>query len=553
MNAASFDYIICGGGSTGCALAGRLTEDPATRVLLVEAGPRDRNPWISYPATYYKVCQGDLLTRHRYTPSSQQTRRQEPSMIQARVLGGGSSVNAMLYLRGVPADYDSWQAEGARGWSYADVLPYFRKAECNNRFANEFHGTDGPLGVSDQGHILPLTRKWMQACQQRGLPYNPDFNTGDQSGVGPYQVTVRNGRRSSAARAYLTPAVRRRKNLTILTDTTVLQLTTAGNRVTGIDYDSGSGLRHADAGEVIVSAGAFGTPKLLMQSGIGPGDHLRQHGIQVVADLPGVGQNYQDHIEMSMIWRLRRASSYDKYKKPHWMAMAGLEFGLFGRGPITSNLIEAGAFWWSTVGTENPDLQFFFVAGAGVEEGVDGVPGGNGCTISITQTRPKARGTVGLTSADPRSPLEIHPNYLTHPDDLRCLADGARLMQEVMSQSAIADEIAAPQVPDRQLKTIAEWEDFVRAEAHPGLHPCGTCRIGEDGLSVTDPELRVHQMQGLRVADASVMPNVISGNLNAVCIMIGERAADLIRGRSLPAATVLPAVPNRLQLEEFKD
>lgn len=533
----NYDYIICGGGSTGCTLAGRLTEDPTVRVLLIEAGPNDNNKWIRFPATYYKVCQGPLLSRHIYEPSPEQSRTHPPSMVQARVLGGGSSVNAMLYLRGIAADYDSWADQGATGWAYADVLPYFLRAEHNSRFANAVHGTDGPLGVSDPGMTHPLTRRWIQACQQNGLPYNPDFNSGDQAGVGPYQLTVRDGIRSSAARAYLTPTVRRRKNLTILTWATVTRLRFMGPVVTGVNYVHRGQIHRSSAAEVILSLGSFATPKLLMQSGIGPADHLRQHGVDVVVDLPGVGQNYQDHIEMSMMWRLNGPHSYDKYKKKHWMVMAGLEYLLFRHGPITTNMIEAGAFWRSSVAKLHPDLQFFFLAGAGVEEGVDDVPGGNGCTISVTQTRPRSRGHVGLTGAEPSAPLRIVPNYLTHPDDLRCLADGARLMQDVMRQRAIAPMIAGGHVPNRPLQTITEWEDFVRAEARPGLHPCGTCRMGQDAMSVTDPLLRVHQAEGLRIADASVMPNVISGNLNAVCVMIGERAADILRGQHLAAVT----------------
>jgi choline dehydrogenase len=531
----NYDYIICGGGSTGCTLAGRLTEDPTIRVLLLEAGPNDRNLWIRFPATYYKVCQGPLLTRHIYEPSVEQSRPRTPSMIQARVLGGGSSVNAMLYLRGIASDYNDWADQGATGWGYADVLPYFLRAEHNNRFANADHGTGGPLGVSDPGMTHPLTRRWIQACQQRGLPYNPDFNSGDQAGVGPYQITVRDGIRSSASAAYLPTIVRRRRNLTILTGATVTRLRFMGKVVTGVDYVHRGQKQHAGAAEVVLSQGSFATPKLLMQSGVGPADHLRHHGIDMVADLPGVGQNYQDHIEMSMVWRLNGPHSYDKYKKKHWMAMAGLEYLLFGRGPVTTNMIEAGAFWRSSVANRHPDLQFFFVAGAGIEEGVDDVPGGNGCTISVTQTRPRSRGHVSLTDADPSAPLRIVPNYLTHPDDLRCLADGAKLMHEVMGEPAISPLVAGGHVPSYSPHTIAEWEDFVRAEAHPGLHPCGTCRIGQDALSVVDPALRVHQLEGLRIADASVMPNVISGNLNAVCIMIGERAADILRGQKLPA------------------
>jgi choline dehydrogenase len=528
------DYIIVGGGSTGCTLAGRLTEDADTHVTLFEQGPADRNPWIHLPVTYYKVCKGPLLSRYSYERSPEQAPAESPTMIQARVLGGGSSVNAMLYVRGVPDDYDGWAASGADGWAYADVLPYFKRAEGNNRFHGQAHNSQGPLGVSDARYIHPLTRVWLQACQQAGLPYNSDFNSGDQSGVGLYQVTTRDGRRSSAAVAYIRPAMGR-PNFDLRTNCQVRRILFEGQRAVGVEFvERGKRHRLMAEREVILSAGAIATPHLLMLSGVGPADHLRAHGIPVVCDLPGVGQNYQDHMEMSLVYSLSGPYSYDKYKKPWWAAKAGLEYLLFKNGPVTSNVAEAGGFWWSSNGTTNPDIQLFFLAGAGVEEGVDTVPGGNGCTISVSQTRPKSRGFVELAGDDENQPPRIVPNYLTHRDDIRCLADGARLVQDIMKQSVLSRYVDQGHIPAKPLSTTAAFDAFVRSQAHPGLHPCGTCRMGRDSMAVVDPQLSVHGVEGLRIADASVMPDVISGNLNSVVIMIGEKAADLLRNQ--PAA-----------------
>ncbi|PBB64726.1 alanine-phosphoribitol ligase [Mesorhizobium sp. WSM4312] len=538
------DYIIVGGGSTGCALAGRLTEDADTHVTLFEQGPPDRNPWIHLPVTYYKVCKGPLLSRYSYERSAEQAPADDPTMIQARVLGGGSSVNAMLYVRGVPDDYDGWAARGADGWSYADVLPYFKRAEGNNRFHGAAHNSQGPLGVSDARYIDPLTRVWLQASQQAGLPYNPDFNSGEQSGVGLYQVTTRDGRRSSAAVAYIRPATGR-PNFDLRTNCRARRILFDGQRAIGVEFIE-RGVRHhlMAEREVILSAGAIATPHLLLLSGIGPADHLGAHNIPIVSDLPGVGQNYQDHMEMSLVYSLSDAYGYDKYKKPWWAAKAGLEYLLFRSGPVTSNVAEAGGFWWSSNGTANPDIQLFFLAGAGVEEGVDSVPGGNGCTISVSQTRPKSRGFIELAGADSGLQPRIVPNYLTHPDDIRCLADGARLVQDIMKQPVLSRYVDQGHIPARPLSTPADFDTFVRSQAHPGLHPCGTCRMGNDPMAVVDPKLRVRGVEGLRIADASVMPDVISGNLNSVVIMIGEKAADLLRNRSSAEQAV--ATPARI-------
>lgn len=525
----TFDYIVVGGGSTGCVVAARLSEDPDTRVLLIEEGPRDLSPYIHIPGAYYKTAQGDLLKRIPWEPMPEQERTDAPTMVQARVLGGGSSVNAMIYIRGVPEDYEQWVELGAEGWGYRDVLPFFKRAEDNNRFCNEAHGVGGPLGVSDIEYIHPLTRAWLQACQQAGLPYNPDFNSGDPAGCGLYQITAKNGRRSSAAVAYLGPA-RKRRNLRIETGTTVTRLIIENGRAVGVECMKGRRriVYRADQ-EVIVSTGAIATPKLLMLSGIGPAEQLQKHGIQVHADLPGVGQNLQDHIEISLVYQLNGPHSYDKYKKLHWKAAAGLNYALFRNGPAASNLIEGGAFWWGDKTQAMPDIQYFMVVGAGIEEGVDAVPGGNGCTVNLGQIRPRSRGEVTLLSADPAANPRVAPRYFSEAYDLEAITDGTMAALDIMAQPAIAKFVAARHTPGPSLRTREEIRAFCVKDAHAALHPAGTCRIGRDDMAVVDPKLRVHGVERLRIADASVMPTLISGNPNSVCIMIGERAADFLR------------------------
>lgn len=525
----TFDYIVVGGGSTGCVVAARLSEDPAIRVLLIEEGPRDLNPYIHIPGAYYKTAQGDLLKRIPWEPMAEQERTETPTMVQARVLGGGSSVNAMIYIRGVPGDYDHWADLGAEGWGYADVLPFFKRAEDNNRFCNEAHGVGGPIGVSDIDYIHPLTRAWLQACQQAGLPYNPDFNSGDPTGCGLYQITARDGRRSSAAVAYLNPA-RKRANLRIETGTMVTRILIEKGRAVGVECTRGKRkvVYRADQ-EVVVSTGAIATPKLLMLSGIGPANEIVRHGIEVHADLPGVGQNLQDHIEISLVYQLNGPHSYDKYKKLHWKALAGLNYALFRNGPAASNLIEGGAFWWGDRNEATPDIQYFMVVGAGIEEGVDAVPGGNGCTVNLGQIRPRSRGEVTLVSADPAANPRVAPRYFSDPYDLEAITDGTMAALDIMAQPAISKFVAARHTPVPSLKTREEIRAFCVKDAHAALHPAGTCRMGVDDRAVVDPKLRVHGIERLRVADASVMPTLISGNPNSVCIMIGERAVDFLR------------------------
>ncbi|TPK62417.1 alanine-phosphoribitol ligase [Mesorhizobium sp. B2-4-15] len=523
------DYIVIGGGSTGCVVASRMSEDADVSVVLLEEGPNDVNPYIHIPGAYYKTAQGPLLKRMAWEPTVDQSRDPAPTMVQARVLGGGSSVNAMIYIRGVPADYAGWEELGAKGWAYDDVLPYFLRSEDNNRFCNEVHGVGGPLGVSDIDQIHPLTRAWLHACQQAGLPYNQDFNSGDQAGCGLYQITARNGRRSSAATAFLKPA-RHRPNLRVQTRACVSRIIVEQGRATGVEYvvNGRKWILRAER-EVILSAGAIASPKLLMLSGIGPADALREHGIQVEADLPGVGQNLQDHIEMSLVYQLNGPHSYDKYKKARWKAAAGLNYLLFRGGPASSNLIEGGAFWWGNRNETIPDVQFFMVVGAGIEEGVDTVPGGNGCTVNLGQIRPRSRGEVTLKSANPADDPRVAPRYFSDPYDLDAVTEGTMAALDIMEKPAIQRYIAARRTPSATMKTRADIRNFCMRTAHAALHPAGTCRIGQDTMAVVDPALRVHGINGLRVADASIMPTLISGNPNAVCIMIGERAAGFLK------------------------
>jgi len=524
------DYIVIGGGSTGCVIASRLSEQPDQTVLLLEEGPRDLNPYIHIPGTYYKTAQGPLLKRIPWQPSANQGPDRGGTMVQASVLGGGSSVNAMIYIRGNPDDYACWEAAGAQGWGYNDVLPYFLKSENNNRFSNAAHGTQGPLGVSDVDHIHPLTRSWLLACQEYGMPFNPDFNSGDPKGCGLYQITARDGRRSSAATAYLKPA-RRRKNLSIRTKTRVTRILIEKGKAVGIELvrNGRQEVIRAER-EVILSAGAINSPKLLMLSGVGPAEHLQSHGIPVAQDLPGVGQNLQDHIEISFIYQLKGPDSYDKYKKLYWKALAGLQYVMFRSGPAASNLIEGGAFWWGDRDQSMPDIQYFLVGGAGIEEGVEAVPGGNGCTVNIGQIRPRSRGHVALRDADASSFPLVAPNYFGDPYDLDALVDGALVGQDVMQQPTMRKLIARRHVPVKESLNREEMKQFCREEAHAALHPSGTCRLGVDELAVVDTQLRVRGIEGLRVADASIMPTLISGNPNAVCIMIGEKCADIVKG-----------------------
>lgn len=525
-----YDFIIVGGGTSGSILAARLSEDARVRVLLVEAGPRDMDPYIHLPVGFFRMTGGPLTWGYR-TAAQRHAGNRVAVYPQARVLGGGSSINAEVFTRGCPEDYDNWaKLHGCDGWDYASLRPYFVKSEGNRRFGGSEHGVDGPLTVSDQPNPSRLSLAYVQACMDFGMPYNADFNGGRQEGAGLYQAFTRDGRRCSAATAYLRPAMTR-PNLTVWTDCFVARVVIEKGRAKGIELAEGSALKRIDAGtEVIVAAGAIGSPKLLMLSGIGPAAHLREKGVSVLHDLPGVGENLHDHVSTDVIWEVNGPHSYDRYRKPHWKLWAGLQYFMFRTGPVASNIVEAGAFWWSDRGEKTPDLQFHFLPGAGIEAGVGAVPGGNGATCNSYQTRPRSRGHVRLLSPNPADPPEIDPNVFAEPYDLDRHVDAVRITQEVGRMRSLRPFIDREIFPGPDCRSHADYENAVRRNCRSSYHPVGTCRMGKDERAVVDPHLRLRGIDGLRVADSSVMPQLVSSNTNAPTAAIAEKAAALILG-----------------------
>lgn len=526
-----YDYVIVGGGSSGCVLANRLTENADVKVLLLEAGGKDNHPYIHMPVGFSKLTAGPRTWGFNTVPQKHANNREIP-YAQGRVLGGGSSINAEVFTRGNPADYDRWaQEEGAEGWAFKDIQKYFLRSEGNAVFSGEWHGAEGPLGVSNLQDPQPMTRAFIRSCQEMGIPYNPDFNGPVQEGCGAYQVTVRNARRCSAAVGYLRPAMVR-PNLTVVTGALVSRIVFEGLRAVGVEYSTGGAAKVARASnEVLLTSGAIGSPKLLMLSGVGPAAHIKEHGIPVVHDLPGVGENLNDHFGIDIVAELTGHYSLDKYNKPHWMVWAGLQYILFGSGPVTSNVVEGGAFWYADKSQSIPDLQFHFLAGAGAEEGVPSVPAGSsGITLNSYTLRPKARGTVKLRSANPADSPLVDPNYLGHPDDLKTSAEGVKLSVEMFSQPSLQKYIRKIRFPDANVRTQKDFEEYARQFGRTSYHPTCTCKMGSDEMAVVDPQLRVRGLEGLRICDSSVMPSVVGSNTNAPTIMIGEKASDLIRG-----------------------
>ncbi len=525
-----FDYVIVGGGSAGCVLANRLSEDSSARVCLLEAGGKDNDPYIHMPVGFAKMTSGPFTWGFKTAPQKHANNREIP-YAQARVIGGGSSINAEVFTRGNPVDYDRWaNEEGCEGWSFSEIQQYFIRSEGNTILAGDWHGTDGPLGVSNIQDPQPMTRAFVQSCQELGIPYNPDFNGPQQEGAGVYQTTIKDARRCSAAVGYLKP-VMNRKNLTVKTDCLVNRITFEGNRATGVEYFDGKHMVHIKAdSEVIVTSGAIGTPKIMMLSGIGPAAHLKENGVEVVHDLPGVGENLNDHFGVDIVAELNGPHSLDKYGKPHWMLWAGIEYVLFKSGPVTSNVVEGGAFWRADQSAPVPDLQFHFLAGAGAEEGVPSVPSGSGITLNSYTLRPKSRGTVRLRSSDPSDLPVVDPNFMAEEYDRKTSAEGVRISRDIFLQPSLQKYIKRMHLPGDDVKTPQDFENYARQYGRTSYHPSCTCKMGTDDMAVVDPKLRVHGLEGIRICDSSIMPSLIGSNTNAPTIMIAEKASDMIRG-----------------------
>jgi choline dehydrogenase len=536
-NTTSYDYVIAGGGTAGCVLAGRLTEDPDTRVLLIEAGRNDLHPFIHVPAGFAKLTTGP----YQWGFSSAPQRACGDRVIllpQGKVLGGGGSINAQVFTRGIPADYDSWERDyGAKGWSFAEIQKYFLISENNNRLSAPYHGTTGPMGISDIADPHPLSEAFVKAGQEYGLPYNADFNGETQYGAGFYQTTTKDGRRCSTAAGYIRPA-RKRPNLTVLTSHLVTRILLDGKRAVGVEtLHKGTTQRFTATAEVLLAAGAFVSPKLLQLSGIGDPADLRPHGVEVRHALAGVGKNLQDHCDLDIVYELNRYWSMDRLEKARpATALAGLQYLAFRSGPLASTVVEAGAFTRSSAAVTDPDLQFHFLPAAGVEAGIAAVRPGYGATLNSYLTRPLSRGTVRLGSADPTVQPIIDPNFLADDHDVEVGAEGVKQSREIMAQPSMARHVKAEHLAGQStLRTKDDYIKFVKAYGRTSYHPVGTCAMGTGDQAVVDPDLRVHGIEGLRVVDASVMPTVVSSNTQAPTVMIAEKAVDLIRGRQRTA------------------
>jgi choline dehydrogenase len=526
---AAYDYIIVGAGSAGCVLAHRLSARDTLRVLLVEAGGSDRHPMIHMPAGIALLA-GNRRINWRYRTES------EPELVgrrlywpRGKVLGGSSSINAMCYTRGHAQDYDEWAAVTTPAWSYAAVLRYFLRSEDHHGSGEHgYHGHGGPLSVEDLKFRNPLSAVFVEAGVARGLSRNEDFNGRHQRGVGFYQVTQRNGRRSSAATAYLAPA-RGRRNLTIRTDSLATRVLFSGARASGVEFHHAGKLEQVRATrEVLLCAGTIGSPQLLLLSGVGPAAELEALGIRVTADRREVGRNLQDHLDFCTLNQCPEPVTYD-FTRAQALAV-GLRYFLTRSGPGVSNVAEAGAFVHTSLAPdERPDVQLHFVPAQLDEHGRNRLPG-HGFTVHACVLRPASRGTLTLRSARAADPPRIQPRYLSEPHDLEVLLEGMRISRDIIAAAPFARFRGRELFPGEGLGTRAELEAIVRRKAETIYHPAGTCRMGRDGSAVVDPELRVQGLEGLRVVDASVMPRLIGGNTNAPTIMIAEKAADMILG-----------------------
>ena len=531
MESSEFDYIVTGAGSAGCVVASRLSESGRHRVLLLEAGIKDSSPWIHIPIGYTKAYANPRINWMFSSAPEKELHNRTLYLPRGKVLGGTSSINGMVYMRGDAMDYDNWRQRGCEGWDWESVLPYFKRAEDNERGADEFHGTGGPLRVSDPPHIWPLGRAMVEAAVQAGIPRTADFNGAQKEGTGYYQTTTNNKRRWSAAAAYLRPA-RGRQNLTVITQAHATRVLIEQGRAVGVTYRTPRGDAIARArGEVIVSGGTYGSPHLLQLSGLGPAELLRETDIALFRDMPGVGANLHDHFNTYSAYRLSQSVTLnDLARSLPRRILAGAQYAFGRHGPMSTTGLFAGAFLRSDPRLERPDIQINMSAWSTAKRDHEGIhphpfPG---ITLSPVHLRPEGRGTVRVQSPDPLAQPEIRFNFLKSDYDMQALIFGIRTCRRIAAQPALAPFMVSEVAPGAEFDSDAELADVVRANGVSNHHPVGTCRMGKEPDAVVDPRLRVYGVERLRVADASIMPSIIAGNTNAPTIMIGEKAAAMI-------------------------
>ncbi len=534
-----YDFIVVGAGSAGCAVAGRLSENPQNKVLLLEAGPNDKHPMVHMPGGAAEVLKSNKMNWQMYSVAQPALDNRRMYVPRGKVLGGSSSLNGMVYIRGHRWDYDHWSELGNAGWSYADVLPYFKRAEDNVRGESLYHGAGGGLKVSDAPSDHILFDKFIEAGLEIGYPATDDFNGVQQEGFARYQATLRNGKRCSSAAAFLTPDVRARLNLTILPDAHVTRVMLSGNKVIGVEYKQGRKLEQAAVKrEVIISAGAIKSPHILQTSGIGRREDLERAGITVRKDLPGVGYNLQEHHDIVVNYTCTKPITMNAAAtKIHLQIKTAIEYFVFNRGIATCNLIEAGSFVKSTPDKVIPDIQMHFVP-IMMHGLIEPIPTQHGVTFHACNLRPESRGTVLPASADPLASPLVDYAFLDNEADWNVMKRCYEITRDVAQAKAWDGLLGESVRPDSVLSDEQRIREFVRKFSDTVYHPVGTCKMGNDELAVVDHELRVHGIEGLRVADASIMPTLVGGNTNAPCMMIGEKCADLILGKRLPVASV---------------
>lgn len=533
MSTKQFDYIIVGAGSAGCVLANRLTEDPRVNVLVIEYGGSDRNIIIQMPSAFSMPMNTKKFNWHYETEPEPHLDGRRLHCPRGKVLGGSSSINGLVYIRGHAYDFDEWESLGAKNWGYRNCLPYFRKAENYKFGGDDYRGSEGPLSTNNGNNMQnPLYGAWVEAGAQAGYIKTDDTNGYMQEGFGAMHMTVKNGVRWSTANAYLRPAMTR-PNLTVVTNAMTRKLVLAGKRVVGVEYEQGGEIHTVRCTrEVLISSGPIGSPHLLQRSGIGPAEVLRKAGIEVKHDLPGVGENLQDHAEIYIQFQCKEPVSLNSKMGLFSKALIGLRWLLFKDGLGASNHFEAGGFIRSEKGLRWPDIQFHFLPAAMRYDG-DKPFKGHGFMVLTGPNKPKSRGYVRVRSADPYEHPEIRFNYLEREEDREGFRRCVRLTREIIGQPAMDSFRGEELAPGPNVNTDEEIDAFVRANMESTMHPCGSCRMGEDSLAVVDSELRVHGLQGVRVIDSSVFPTEPNGNLNAPTIMLAERAADLVRGRTM--------------------